>query len=71
MIDKPVTQMVPISGPNLKGRLAKFETEFEMFMHFLWCRQDPFAQELDDGNDKVYGVPINFNFMIPETVMFK
>ena len=42
-----------------------------MFMHFLWCRQDPFAQELDDGDEKVYGVPINFNFMIPETVMFK
>lgn len=51
------------------SRLGKFENEFEMFLYYLWNRQDPFAQEMgslkSETDDKTFGVPINFNFQLP------
>jgi len=31
---------------DVPSRINKFANEFEMFLFYLWCRQDPFAQEL-------------------------
>ena len=49
--------------------MSKFDNEFEMFLYYLWNRKDPFAQEMalqkNETDDKIFGVPINFNFIIP------
>jgi len=46
-----------------------------MFLYYLWCRQNPSAQELcafqQVEDNKVFGVPLTFNFMIPETVTIR
>jgi hypothetical protein len=34
------TQLTELAVPS---RLSKFENEFEMFLYYLWNRQDPFA----------------------------
>jgi hypothetical protein len=59
-------QLTQLAVPS---RLSKFDNEFEMFLYYLWNRKDPFAQEMalqkNETDDKIFGVPINFNFIIP------
>jgi hypothetical protein len=59
----------------MPSKLGKFDNEFEMCLYYLWNRKDPFAQEMalqkNESDDKIFGVPINFNFQIPHTVLFR
>jgi hypothetical protein len=54
----------------------------EFFLHFLWTRNEFFAKRHDHNPqinqhpaqaaiDQLSGVPLSFNFVIPQTVIIK
>jgi hypothetical protein len=77
-----LANMKPLMTPP--QRLMGFQSEFEFFLNFLWSRQDPTTIDYtaqspinspaganSPKEEKVFGVPLNFNFMIPETICVK